>query len=335
MIAAIHFRNFKALRSAEVRLGAFNLLVGPSGSGKTSLIQAILQLRSLAEFIDVPPTGPLAETGSGPQIVFRFPPPFAEVQISLGCGADELVCNRLTVHAPESLARDAWMALRPQLAGARAYLLDHYAMGRPSPRSAVPELSSNAGNLAAVLAGWQRNAPEAFRSVVKEFCRWNSEFSDLAIEEGADDTVGLLARIRGEESSGVTAANLSQGTLYSLAILTLAAMPDPPSILCLEEADRGHHPRQLREVRDALYRLSHPREAGLVRDPVQVVATTHSPYLLDLFKDHPEEVILTQKQGAAAQFQSLVDVPGVQGQLGEAPLGDLWFSGLLGGVPEE
>jgi len=45
MIAAVHFKNFKALRSAAVRLEPFNLLVGPSGSGKTSLITALLRLR--------------------------------------------------------------------------------------------------------------------------------------------------------------------------------------------------------------------------------------------------------------------------------------------------
>ena len=46
MIAAVHFRNFKALRSAAVRLAPFNLFIGPSGSGKTSLIQALLRLRT-------------------------------------------------------------------------------------------------------------------------------------------------------------------------------------------------------------------------------------------------------------------------------------------------
>ncbi|HEY4302587.1 MAG TPA: AAA family ATPase [Candidatus Didemnitutus sp.] len=334
MISAVQFRNFKALRSTEVSLGAFNLLVGPSGSGKTSLIQAILQLRSLAEMIDQPPVGPLTPPSAGPQIVFLFPPPFDGVRVSLGCAADELVCNRLTMHAPEPLARDAWIALRPQLASARAYLFDHYAMGRPSPRLAVPELASNGGNIAAVLAAWETNAPDAFRSVQADFCRWNPEFSKLRVAPGSDDTVELVAQIRGEED-GVTGANLSQGTLYSLAILALAAMPDPPSLVCLEEADRGHHPRQLREVRDALYRLSHPRDAGVERAPVQVIATTHSPYLLDLYRDHPEEVILSQKHGASARFQRLSEVPGIEGQLRDAPLGDLWFSGVLGAVPEE
>ncbi len=48
MISAVHFKNFKALRAAAVRLEPFNLFIGPSGSGKTSLIEALLRLRHLA-----------------------------------------------------------------------------------------------------------------------------------------------------------------------------------------------------------------------------------------------------------------------------------------------
>jgi len=57
--------------------------------------------------------------------------------------------------------------------------------------------------------------------------------------------------------------------------------------------------------------------------------------LLDLFKDHPEEVVIAQKEGQEARFERLVDRPDFQELLNEGPLGDIWFSGILGGVPEE
>jgi predicted ATPase len=118
-------------------------------------------------------------------------------------------------------------------------------------------------------------------------------------------------------------------------VLALAFDPEPPAILCIEEIDRGIHPRLLREVRDALYRLSYPQSFGLSQRPVQIVATTHSPYLLDLFRDHPEEVVLANKRGTEAQFQRLADRPDIAELLREGSLGDMWFSGILGGVPEE
>jgi predicted ATPase len=105
--------------------------------------------------------------------------------------------------------------------------------------------------------------------------------------------------------------------------------------VCLEEADRGVHPRLLREVRDALYRLSYPQDFGETRAPVQVITTTHSPYLLDLFKEQPEEVVLANKHGRSATFERLSERKDLRELLGESNLGDLWYSGILGGTPDE
>jgi predicted ATPase len=91
----------------------------------------------------------------------------------------------------------------------------------------------------------------------------------------------------------------------------------------------------LREVRDVLYRLSYPQSFGLARRAVQVIATTHSPYLLDLFREHPEEIVIAQKHGAEARFERLADRADLKELLSEGSLGDMWFSGILGGVPEE
>ena len=76
-------------------------------------------------------------------------------------------------------------------------------------------------------------------------------------------------------------ACLSAYALIALALLTLAYLPEPPILVLLEEPDRGLHPRLLRDIRDALYRLTDPRSVEEDREPVQVVATTHSPYFLE------------------------------------------------------
>ncbi|HRI83799.1 MAG TPA: AAA family ATPase, partial [Opitutaceae bacterium] len=160
------------------------------------------------------------------------------------------------------------------------------------------------------------------------------EFTDIVFLDHPDGTVELALHLE-EEPQPVTAENLSQGTLYLLAMLALAFSPSPPAVVCIEEIDRGVHPRMLREVRDLLYRLSYPAEFGETRAPVQVIATTHSPYLLDLFRDHPEEVIIAQKHGREARFERLADRPDLPELLAEGTLGDMWFSGILGGVPDE
>ncbi len=332
MIAAVQFRNFKALRSTGVKLAPFNLLLGPNGSGKTSLIQALLRLRSLAA---LPPADAPAD-GGGPRIDFAFTPPYQDIGVSLGCGPDELVCNVLSVSRPAGAAGEAlWEQLRGRLRTIRAYLFDHYAMAVPARAADGAELASNGGNLGAVLHDWRQRQPAAAAAVEAEFLRLMPEFAALELRAGATGTVEFGARLRVNGHEFVPADSLSQGTLYLLAMLVLAFNPAPPAVVCLEEADRGMHPRSLREVRDTLYRLSYPRDAGLDRAPVQVLTTTHSPYLLDQFRDHPEEVILASKQGRAATFERLADRTDLLELMKESHLGDLWYTGILGGVPGE
>ncbi len=316
-----------------MKLAPFNLVLGPNGSGKTSLIQSLLRLRTLAA---LPPAAEPAASDGGPRIDFAFVAPYQDIGVSLGCNADELVCNVLSVRHPPGAAGEAlWQELRAKLRTIRAYLFDHYAMAAPAKAADGGELASNGGNLAAVLARWQQDHPAAFAALQAEFVRQMPEFSALEIRSGAAGTVELGARLKANGQNLVTADNLSQGTLYLLALLALAFNPAPPAVVCIEEADRGMHPRSLREVRDTLYRLSYPQDLGMARAPVQVITTTHSPYLLDQFREQPQEVILASKQGQAATFERLSDRADILDLMKEAHLGDLWYTGILGGVPGE
>lgn len=333
MIAAVQFRNFKALRSTGVKLAPFNLVLGPNGSGKTSVIQALLRLRTLAA---LPPSAVMPADTGGPRIDFAFTAPYEEIGVSLGCSPDEMVCNVLAVnHPPGRAGKALWEELRARLRTIRAYLFDHYAMAAPGKVEEGGELVSNGGNLAAVLLHWREHQPAAYAALQAEFVRLMPEFAGLDLRTGEAGTVELGGRLRNNGHDFIAAENLSQGTLYLLAMLVLVFSPAPPAVVCLEEADRGMHPRSLREVRDALYRLSYPRDAGMDRAPVQVITTTHSPYLLDQFRDHPEEVIFASKQGSAATLERLSDRTDVMELMKETHLGDLWYTGILGGVPRE
>jgi len=197
-----------------------------------------------------------------------------------------------------------------------------------------PELTlqSNGRNLAGVLDQLRDREPERFEKLNAEMGRWLPEFDRILFDTPVSGQRTLLLRTH-EGHHKIQASELSQGTLISLAILTLAYIPDPPAIVCLEEPDRGIHPRLLRDVRDAMYRLSYPENFGEERAPVQVIATTHSPYLLDLFKDHPEEVVIANKLGQDVSFERLSDRADIDEILGDTQLGDAWYSGVLGGVP--
>jgi predicted ATPase len=330
VIASVAFRNFKALRNAHLALAPFNLVIGPNGSGKTSLIDALMRLRSLAK---LPLRDPVPESErdihEGPQVTFHFVPPYEASEAVIGCVSDTQ-CDLLQV---DPVGKD-WPGLRTRLQGMRSYVFDHHAIAARSLARDGAELLTSGGNLAAVLATLRAKHTDAFAELRAELMRILPEYAEIDCEIGKDGLVGLVLVLR-EGGERIPADNVSQGTLYLLTMLALAFDPTPPSVVCIEEIDRGFHPRLLRDVRDVLYRLSHPAGFGLKRAPVQVIATTHSPYLLDLFRDHPEEIVISEKIGTAATFSRLAERTDLKELLEEGTLGDMWFTGILGGVPEE
>jgi predicted ATPase len=335
VIASVAFRNFKALRQTGLKLAPFNLVLGPNGSGKTSLIQAILRLRTLARL-------PLAEDEreeesrpGAAEITFQFTPPFDGLQAEMRCTSD-LSCDLLRV-VPQVAGdgQEDWPRLGAALGLTRAYVLEHAAIAAAVGATTAGPLAGDGGNLAAVLARWEQHHDDTWQEFTEEVLRLLPEYDAVGARSVEGGRVQVALRLA-EGGEWLLGADLSQGTLYLLALLALAHDPAPPPIVCIEELDRGIHPRLLRDVRDALYRLSYPAECGRSgRPPVQVIATTHSPYLLDLFRDHPEEVIIADKHGVAATFTRLVDRRDLAELLAEGALGDMWFAGVLGGVPDE
>lgn len=113
------------------------------------------------------------------------------------------------------------------------------------------------------------------------------------------------------------ASQVSDGVLLILAYLTVLHLPEPPRLLLVEEPENGIHPKRVEEVLNLLRELV--REQGRT----QVVMTTHSPYVLDLFK--PEEVTLCRRDADGATVaHPLANSKTVREQLDIFTLGEIW-----------
>ena len=77
------------------------------------------------------------------------------------------------------------------------------------------------------------------------------------------------------------------------------------------------------------------RSIFVVGDHLQIDGHTSRSvgFIGDLFKDHPEEIVIAERTGLEARFSRLSDRADLNEILGEAHLGDVWYSGVLGGVP--
>lgn len=114
---------------------------------------------------------------------------------------------------------------------------------------------------------------------------------------------------------------ISDGTLRFLAHLLVLLSPksEIPSLACFEEPENFTHPRLLQLLAQVLKKAE-----------TQVIVTTHSPYFVD-FVD-PEDLVIIEK----AEGKTLQKRPSKQELeefLKDFSLGELWYSGKLGGVP--
>ena len=167
-------------------------------------------------------------------------------------------------------------------------------------------LDVKGGGLSCALDRLRDQWPEQFESLNQELYRWVPEFDRILFEMTGKGQrfFSLRTRIGGYS---VPAHYLLGGTLLALTLLTIAYLPDSPALLGLEEPGRGIHPRLLRDVQDAIHRLSFPEISGEQRQPVQVIMTTHSPYMLELFRDQTEEVVVAQRVEDNVKFKRLTD----------------------------
>jgi len=115
---------------------------------------------------------------------------------------------------------------------------------------------------------------------------------------------------------------MSDGTLRLLGQLSAILSPDPPALACFEEPENCIHPGLLQLVVDVFKSASRK---------TQILVTTHSPELLN-FLD-AENLMIVEKKDGKTQCREAKDVAGVKEALKTIGLGELWYSGHLGGVP--
>jgi predicted ATPase len=346
MIESIEFNNFKALRKTTLPLAPFTLLLGPNGSGKTSVLQALGTIAGCAgQSVGWPAQTQAQPPMSWPSMLsVMADPQDSSVGITLRLRLAKAAVSAMfwspkggelhhhlkwedggDLQANESAAVLRWLARM------QTYVLDFSAIAEPVPVDTGATLQVTGGGLAAVLDDLKDNHPETWEALLAEMCQWLPEYDYILFDKPQPGQKVIVLRTK-KGHHRIPAADLSQGTLVALALLTLAYVPNPPSLVALEEIDRGLHPRLLRHLQDALYRLSYPETCNEKRRAIQVIATTHSPYLLDLYRDHPEEIVLAEKQGLEVQMRRLKDIEHYEEILGESPLSEVWYSGVLGGV---
>ncbi|HEX8400058.1 MAG TPA: AAA family ATPase [Pyrinomonadaceae bacterium] len=350
MITQIHYKNFKALQDTTLPLGRFTLIVGANGTGKTTAMQALkyAQRKQPDDFKRILSAN--VKTPLGGEVEVRFFWKSSESINEYAVNWDDLfgetvslteryVVNGISYSKLDEIPtqvrlRKSVEAPKNALEEFSIFTFESERISQAVQVKGEAKLESHAGNLAGVLDHLRDTEPEKFEELNVELKKWFPEYDRILFETPDNGRKAILLRTKVGRHK-IKAADLSHGTLLGLAYLTVAYLPNPPKLVCFEEPEHGIHPRLLRNIQESLDRLAYPEKFGEKRQPVQVIATTHSPYLLDLYKDRREEIVIADKDETGVHFNRLIDLPHIEEILKEqdAPLGDIWFSGVLGGVP--
>jgi predicted ATPase len=217
--------------------------------------------------------------------------------------------------------------LRRSIFSWRFYNLLPPLMRKPNPTTAVDSLSVHGENLSAWLMSLQTKNSDCFERIRAAAKDVFPGLENLFTSPTAQTTVYLASKEK-FLSDPVTVAEMSDGELTFLALLSLLFAPPRPQVdlYFIEEPENHLHPRLMTVLVDLLRQIqaevppeSHP----------QFMITTHSPYLVDKFSIE-ELIVLSRREG-----ESIFSRPGDKKQLRELVnneeigLGDLYYSGAL------
>jgi predicted ATPase len=207
---------------------------------------------------------------------------------------------------------DGWVAARIQIIASKfqstaPLWLDAKHLAEPSYTDRPkPRLEYEGTGLASVLALLALNQPDRFnrlqehlRSVIPSVTR--IRFNRVPVtrtetEVVAIDSDRLTRRVNreymGDEllldfqgTSDIPAHLASEGTILVLGILAGVLGPFRPRLILLDDLEHGLHPKVQRQIVPILRKILEEDQE------LQIIATTHSPYIVDEFD--PKEVRIT------------------------------------------
>ncbi|HSN97321.1 MAG TPA: AAA family ATPase [Candidatus Nanopelagicales bacterium] len=203
---------------------------------------------------------------------------------------------------PRTCLRAAWEASRPASIETLVRIADNIRVydawwlkqlkERGSPDSGHSYLHPTGRNLFDVLKIW-RSAPRRYRyqyEWVREKARlaFYDIFDDLEFsDEAGFVTARFFPPSAGEGDEGLPIHRAADGLLVGLLHLAAVAGARPGSLVAIDEMENQLHPHAIRVILTAMRELAEERD-------LTVILTTHSPVLMNEFRDQPEQFYVTE-----------------------------------------
>ena len=184
-------------------------------------------------------------------------------------------------------------------------------------------LRSDGGNLGAFLYMLDKNNPSMFSSIVDIIKQIAPFIGDIILEP---DYHSSYVKLKWRESYNSNyifdVSQMSDGSLRSIALITLLSQPRLPKVICIDEPELGLHPEAISILADLIKSAS---------EKCQIIIATQSPALIDFFE--PEDIIVVNKVHGETKFERL-DYDKYKAWLDDYSLSTVWNTNIFGGRPQ-
>jgi predicted ATPase len=217
--------------------------------------------------------------------------------------------NQLALSLMTNPALTTLYAMREFVSGWRFYSsfnINNAHIRKSVPTEQEPVLHEDGGNLSAVLFYLMTEYPLLFDELKSHLGAAIPGFRALTVKaRGGPGEVIAFWQERGVEGE-LSLADLSDGILRFLCWATLCLVPNPPTLVCIDEPDQGVHPRTL------------PILAGLFDKAsmrTQLLLATHASYFLSQFDI--KHVAVMKKVGGESVYLKPADSAALRANLDE------------------
>lgn len=288
-------------------MSPFTLVIGPNGAGKSNLLKLFRDC-----FMGV------GRKHASHASSFRHFNATADEQLirfHMVDGASiEFASGTIRTSGGNAIPHVGWYSLNPS------------SIGKPETIAPNQTVNSEGTGAVSVLDSLKTGAREDLFIAIEQLLKtYIPSIKKLSTNTSSAGKKSLQVNEEDIEKP-VPVSELSEGTQLILLILTIINQENPPSVILLEDIDRGLHPRLFQQIVEMLRRVA--GEKGL-----RIVATTHNPYLLDEFIGDEHSVLIVEKKNGCSTVTNLSDRMD-EGDSVEEALGSLWFAGFFGGVPK-
>lgn len=359
MISSIRLQNYRNHKDTEIEFGRLTALVGPNSSGKSNVLEAIRCFTRLSEESTF---RSIFEGPQDPDVVVRYGEPFFALRLNGHEPVDWHVSIRCAVKRDPNDEGSGVDSSLPRLSGEGRWGrggLDSISFSTPvsrkspgeklsryfarmtylkaiaqnlsdpsAPQEVPPTLHENGEGLASVISYLMTTEPDRFQQLVRRLQDIVPEVEGLRTRPKVPKGEGekknkkgrldeLLYDMRG--GKGIPAHSVSEGTLVATGLLAAVIGNEKrePHFLMIDDLEQGLHPKAQRELVDVLRTIQEQQS------PLQIVFTTHSPYIVDELK--PEEVwLLNTDAEGIAHAHRLSEHPDAERSLQVLTTGEFW-----------